>query len=63
MQKNSPALRALRWSADDLDPRYPDVGTSAKRELRRVKRLLEKEAPEGRPADPYAAEVKRKAKS
>ncbi|MEU6706087.1 polyphosphate kinase 2 family protein [Streptomyces wuyuanensis] len=39
----------------DIDPRYPVVGKAARRDLRAARRELEAEAPEGVPADPYAA--------
>ncbi|MET9731932.1 polyphosphate kinase 2 family protein [Streptomyces sp. NPDC006458] len=39
----------------DIDPRYPKVAKTARKELLVAKRNLEREAPEGQPADPYAA--------
>ncbi|MFF0201187.1 polyphosphate kinase 2 family protein [Streptomyces sp. NPDC005017] len=39
----------------DIDPQYPKVAKAARKELLVAKRNLEREAPEGRPADPYAA--------
>ncbi|MGW2050520.1 polyphosphate kinase 2 family protein [Streptomyces sp. NPDC001858] len=39
----------------DIDPRYPEVDDRARKDLRTAKRRLEREAPEGLPADPYAA--------
>ncbi|WP_340379264.1 polyphosphate kinase 2 family protein [Streptomyces sp. SS7] len=39
-----------------IDPRYPEVGGETRRELAEVKRELERQAPEGKPADPYAAQ-------
>ncbi|MER5472039.1 polyphosphate kinase 2 family protein [Streptomyces sp. NPDC002935] len=39
----------------DIDPRYPVVGKEARKELRAARRELEADAPEGAPADPYAA--------
>ncbi|MCQ9183397.1 polyphosphate kinase 2 family protein [Streptomyces sp. IBSBF 2953] len=38
-----------------IDPRYPVVKDAARKELADAKRTLQREAPEGRPADPYAA--------
>ena len=38
-----------------IDPRYPVVGEKAHRDLLDARRRLKKEAPEGAPADPYAA--------
>jgi PPK2 family polyphosphate:nucleotide phosphotransferase len=40
----------------EIDPQYPMVGDAARRDLLAVRRDLEKEAPAGEPADPYAAE-------
>ncbi|QFZ73063.1 polyphosphate kinase 2 family protein [Streptomyces fagopyri] len=39
----------------DIDPRYPEVGDAARKELLAAKRKLEREAPPGLPPDPYAA--------
>ncbi|MFD9093673.1 polyphosphate kinase 2 family protein [Streptomyces collinus] len=39
----------------DIDPRYPDVGEEARRELLAAREDLEREAPAGAAADPYAA--------
>ncbi|TVL91620.1 polyphosphate kinase 2 family protein [Streptomyces sp. SAJ15] len=39
-----------------LDPQYPVVSVEARKELQSAKRQLEREAPAGAPADPYAAE-------
>jgi PPK2 family polyphosphate:nucleotide phosphotransferase len=39
----------------DIDPRYPALGDDALRGLQDAKRELEAEAPEGAPADPFAA--------
>ncbi|MFJ8109146.1 polyphosphate kinase 2 family protein [Streptomyces sp. NPDC096132] len=39
----------------DIDPRYPDVGEEARGDLLAAKRDLEREAPAGAPADPYAS--------
>ncbi|MET7482989.1 polyphosphate kinase 2 family protein [Streptomyces sp. NPDC005538] len=38
-----------------IDPRYPEVGDAARKDLLTARRELEQEAPEGLPADPYAA--------
>ncbi|GAA3388332.1 polyphosphate kinase 2 family protein [Cryptosporangium minutisporangium] len=56
------AAAVLVHTLIDLDPQYPDVGATAHRDLAKVKRALEKEAPAGRPADPYAAGVKKRAR-
>ncbi|WFB10611.1 polyphosphate kinase 2 family protein [Streptomyces sp. LX-29] len=40
----------------DLDPHYPVVSVEARKKLQSAKRELEREAPRGAPADPYAAE-------
>jgi PPK2 family polyphosphate:nucleotide phosphotransferase len=39
----------------EIDPRYPVVSEDRRRQLQAVKRELEAEAPEGAPADPFAA--------
>ncbi|MFD5619418.1 polyphosphate kinase 2 family protein [Streptomyces yangpuensis] len=39
----------------DIDPQYPDVGKEARKALLVTRRELEREAPAGAPADPYAA--------
>lgn len=39
----------------DIDPRYPQLPEADRRELLAVRRDLEREAPAGLPADPYAA--------
>ncbi|MGW7573334.1 polyphosphate kinase 2 family protein [Streptomyces sp. NPDC054765] len=39
----------------DIDPRYPVVGKEARKDLQAARHELEAEAPEGAPADPYAA--------
>ncbi|MGW8971947.1 polyphosphate kinase 2 family protein [Streptomyces platensis] len=39
----------------DIDPHYPVVGKEAREDLQAARRELEAEAPEGAPADPYAA--------
>lgn len=45
-----------------IDPRYPEVDEQTRRELAEVKRDLERQAPKGEPADPYAAKGKQKSK-
>lgn len=39
----------------DIDPQYPTVDDAARKELLGARRKLEREAPAGLPADPYAA--------
>jgi PPK2 family polyphosphate:nucleotide phosphotransferase len=39
----------------DIDPQYPQMAEAARKELLVAKRDLEREAPTGLPADPYAA--------
>ncbi|WP_113705172.1 polyphosphate kinase 2 family protein [Nonomuraea lactucae] len=39
----------------DIDPQYPVVGEEAREDLQVARRELEDEAPDGVPADPYAA--------
>jgi PPK2 family polyphosphate:nucleotide phosphotransferase len=39
----------------EIDPRYPAVSEDRRQQLQAVKRELEDEAPEGAPADPFAA--------
>ncbi|MCX4821055.1 polyphosphate kinase 2 family protein [Streptomyces sp. NBC_01142] len=39
----------------DIDPHYPVVGKETRKDLRAARQELEAEAPEGAPADPYAA--------
>ncbi|MFE2046597.1 polyphosphate kinase 2 family protein [Streptomyces sp. NPDC059477] len=48
------AAAILAHTLMDIDPQYPDVGKKARRELLVTKRELEREAPAGAPADPYA---------
>jgi PPK2 family polyphosphate:nucleotide phosphotransferase len=40
----------------ELDPRYPSVGNDARNALQEIKVILEKQAPEGAAADPFAGE-------
>ncbi|MFC9324933.1 polyphosphate kinase 2 family protein [Kitasatospora sp. NPDC057015] len=49
------AAAVLVHTLMEIDPRYPVVGKSARKELRTAKRLLEQQAPEGAARDPYAA--------
>ena len=46
-----------------IDPQYPEVSDDARSDLLTVKRELEAEAPEGAPADPYAARKAAKAQA
>jgi PPK2 family polyphosphate:nucleotide phosphotransferase len=39
----------------EIDPQYPEVSEDRRQQLQAVKRELEAEAPEGAPADPFAA--------
>ncbi|MCH0566710.1 MULTISPECIES: polyphosphate kinase 2 family protein [unclassified Streptomyces] len=48
------AAAILAHTLMDIDPQYPDVGKAARRELLVTKRELEREAPAGASADPYA---------
>ncbi|WEH17203.1 polyphosphate kinase 2 family protein [Streptomyces sp. VNUA24] len=48
------AAAILAHSLMDIDPRYPDVGKAARKELLVTKGELEREAPAGASADPYA---------
>ncbi|GCE00766.1 PPK2 family polyphosphate kinase [Embleya hyalina] len=48
------AAAILAHTLIDIDPRYPDVGKKARKELLVTKRDLEREAPAGASADPYA---------
>ena len=49
------AAAALTHALIDINPRYPEVGPQRREQLLLVKRELEAEAPEGAPADPFAA--------
>ncbi|MFJ4849819.1 MULTISPECIES: polyphosphate kinase 2 family protein [unclassified Streptomyces] len=49
------AAAVLAHMLVEIDPRYPTVGAEAREELLTARRELEAEAPEGAPADPYAA--------
>jgi len=46
-----------------IDPRFPEVSDEARAALQETRVQLESEAPEGAAADPFAAEVARKAKA
>ncbi|MBN0042822.1 polyphosphate kinase 2 family protein [Streptomyces actuosus] len=48
------AAAILAHTLMDIDPQYPDVGNAARRELLVTRRELEREAPAGASADPYA---------
>ncbi|MFD9123858.1 polyphosphate kinase 2 family protein [Kitasatospora sp. NPDC059571] len=50
------AAAILAHTLIELDPQYPTVDARARRELKEARRELLKQAPEGAPADPYAAE-------
>ncbi|GLF93092.1 polyphosphate kinase 2 family protein [Streptomyces yaizuensis] len=45
----------------ELDPQYPTVGKETRKELRVVRKELEREAPKGARADPYASAKARRA--
>lgn len=49
------AAAVLADTLIDIDPRYPVIGDATRQELELEKRQLEKEAPTGTAADPYAA--------
>ena len=49
------AAAVLAHTLIEIDPQYPTVSEDTRRQLGVVKRELEKEAPEGAPADPYTA--------
>ncbi|GGX60795.1 polyphosphate kinase 2 family protein [Streptomyces minutiscleroticus] len=44
----------------ELDPRYPDVGDAARRELAKAKRELERQAPDAAPAGPHTVPARRR---
>ncbi|SHN45115.1 polyphosphate kinase 2 family protein [Cryptosporangium aurantiacum] len=56
------AAAVLATTLVELDPQYPTIPPHVAKELKAAKRALKKEAPEGRPADPYAESAKRKAR-
>ena len=56
------AAAVLAHTLVGIDPRYPKVSERTRRELAVVKQELEKEAPKGAPADPYAAASARNSK-
>lgn len=49
------AAAVLAHTLIGIDPQYPAVSEQARQDLARVKRELEREAPEGAAPDPYAA--------
>jgi len=49
------AAAVLAHTLIEIDPQYPTVSEDTRQQLAVVKRELEKEAPEGAPADPYTA--------
>ncbi|KOG53912.1 hypothetical protein ADK76_25910 [Streptomyces griseoflavus] len=51
------AAAVLAHTLIGIDPQYPQMSKPARLELARAKKELEKEAPKGAPADPYAASV------
>lgn len=58
------AAAVLTHALIDIDPQYPEVSDERRDQLLVVKGELEAEAPEGVPADPFAAKrAKRKAKA
>ncbi len=57
------AAAVLVHTLIEIDPQYPTVSADKRKQLQAVKRELEKEAPEGAPADPFAAREKAKAEA
>ncbi|MFD8566972.1 polyphosphate kinase 2 family protein [Streptomyces sp. NPDC059639] len=49
------AAAVLAHTLIDIDPRYPEIDDKSRGELGREKKKLEREAPTGAAADPYAA--------
>ncbi|MFI2235860.1 hypothetical protein ACH49G_06280 [Streptomyces chrestomyceticus] len=49
------AAAVLAHTLIDIGPQYPRMGKAARQELAKAKKDLEKEAPKGARADPYAA--------
>ncbi|WP_353946175.1 polyphosphate kinase 2 family protein [Streptomyces sp. HUAS MG91] len=49
------AAAVLAHTLIDIDPRYPEIDDKSRGELAREKKKLEREAPAGSAADPYAA--------
>jgi PPK2 family polyphosphate:nucleotide phosphotransferase len=49
------AAAVLAHTLMEIDPRYPEVSADRRRQLLAVKAELEKQAPKGAPADPFAA--------
>ncbi|WP_028802596.1 polyphosphate kinase 2 family protein [Streptomyces sp. 142MFCol3.1] len=56
------AAAVLAHTLMDIDPQYPHVSARTRRELAEVKHELERQAPEGEPRDPYAAEAAQRAR-
>lgn len=50
------AAAVLAHTLMEIDPQYPEMAQEARKDLLVTKRSLEREAPAGAPADPYAAE-------
>ncbi len=57
------AAAVLVHTLIEIDPQYPTVSADKRKQLQAVKRELEKEAPEGAPADPFAAREKAREKA
>ncbi len=53
------AAAVLAHTLIEIDPQYPEVSAESRKALRAVKKDLEAEAPEGAPADPYAAKARK----
>ncbi|MFE0512094.1 polyphosphate kinase 2 family protein [Streptomyces sp. NPDC058964] len=51
------AAAVLAHTLIDIDPRYPQVSDESRKQLAEAGRELEREAPKGAAADPYAASV------
>lgn len=49
------AASVLAHTLMDIDPQYPTIGDEARKDLLSARRELEKEAPRGAQADPYAS--------
>ena len=52
------AAAVLVHTLIEIDPRYPEVSKQQRRELERIKRRLEEQAPKGAPADPFEQEAR-----
>ena len=57
------AAAVLVHTLIEIDPQYPTVSADKREQLQAVKRELEKQAPEGAAADPFAAKEKTKAEA